>query len=157
MRVRFSVLAIIGVAALAAATLRAQTPTQAPATQTPATQPPAAGAAAGTTKDGVYTDDQAKRGETVYQSECAACHGPELTGGEMAPPLTGAEFIANWNDMSVGDLFERIRVSMPANNPGALSRQQNADVVSFLLKFDKYPAGQSELPPQTEPLKTIKI
>src|SRR6266481_2816818 len=34
--------------------------------------------------DGVYTEDQAKRGETIYQKECAACHGAMLTGGDSA-------------------------------------------------------------------------
>lgn len=149
---KFSFLAIIGVAALTASTLRAQPP----ATTTTATATTTAGSG-GTTNDGVFTDEQAKRGEGLYQSECASCHGPEMSGGEMAPPLTGAEFVANWNDLSVGDLFERIRVSMPANNPGSLSRQQNVDIVAYLLKFDKYPAGQTELPALTEALKGIKI
>ena len=138
---KFSILAIMGVAALAASTLSAQQPVE----------------TTKTTNDGVYTEEQARRGEGLYQSECASCHGPELSGGEMAPPLTGSEFVANWNDLSVGDLFERIRVSMPANNPGGLSRQQNADIVAFMLKFDKYPSGETELPTITEALKTIKI
>jgi len=33
------------------------------------------------------------------------------------PPLSGAQFLANWNGLTVGDLFERIRKSMPANDP----------------------------------------
>lgn len=145
--VKFSFLALIGVAALTAATLRAQPPATTTATTT----------AGATTNDGVFTQEQAKRGEGLYQAECASCHGSEMSGGEMAPPLTGAEFVANWNDMSVGDLFERIRVSMPASNPGSLSRQQNADIVAYLLSFDKYPAGRAELPALTEALKGIKI
>ncbi len=141
MNSRFSVLAVLGVAALAASTLRAQQPVE----------------TTKTTNDGVYTEEQAKRGEGLYQGQCASCHGPELSGGEMAPPLTGAEFVANWNDLTVGDLFERIRVSMPANNPGSLSRQDNTDIVAFMLKFSKYPSGTTELPTITEALKQIKI
>ena len=45
--------------------------------------------------DGVYTEDQAKRGEPLYSQYCASCHGPDLTGGEMAPGLTGGEFASN--------------------------------------------------------------
>src|SRR5437879_7706810 len=63
--------------------------------------------------DGVYTEEQAKRGEEVYQKECAACHGDMLTGGESAPPLTGGAFQANWNGLSLSDLFDRIRKTMP--------------------------------------------
>ena len=47
--------------------------------------------------DGVYTEDQAKRGEGLYSQYCASCHGPDLSGGEMAPGLTGGEFSSNWN------------------------------------------------------------
>src|SRR2546430_16270645 len=63
--------------------------------------------------DGVYTEEQAKRGEPVYQKECAACHGAMMTGGESAPPLTGGGFQANWNGLTLGDLFDRIRKTMP--------------------------------------------
>src|SRR5213593_4207501 len=77
--------------------------------------------------DGVYTEAQAQRGETLYQEHCAACHGPDMAGGEMAPGLAGGEFSANWNDLTLGQLFERMRTSMPQNNPGSLSRQQDAD------------------------------
>jgi mono/diheme cytochrome c family protein len=107
--------------------------------------------------DGIYTDAQAARGEALYAQYCASCHGPELTGGEMAPGLTGGEFAANWNDLSIGDLFERIRISMPQNAPGTLSRQQDADILAFILRKSNFPAGQAELPTQTEVLNTIKF
>jgi mono/diheme cytochrome c family protein len=107
--------------------------------------------------DGVYTEDQAKRGEGLYSQYCASCHGPDLSGGEMAPGLTGGEFSSNWNDLSLGELFERMRVSMPQNSPGSLSRQQNADILAFVLFKSNFPAGQAELPTQTEMLNTIKF
>lgn len=107
--------------------------------------------------DGVYTDDQAKRGEGFYAKECASCHGTELTGGEAAPPLAGDAFFANWNGLTVGDLFERIRISMPQNSPGSLSRQENADILAFILKVNQFPSGKAELDRQTEILKQIKF
>lgn len=107
--------------------------------------------------DGVYTEDQAKRGEPLYAEKCSSCHGPDMNGGEMAPGLTGGEFQANWNDLSLGDLFERMRISMPQNNPGSLSRQQNADILAAMLKKGNYPAGKAELPTQTEMLNTVKF
>ena len=91
----------------------------------------------------MYTEDQAKRGEALYSQYCASCHGPDLTGGEMAPGLTGGEFTSNWNDLSLGDLFERIRISMPQNAPGSLSRQQNADILSYMLYKRNY-AGRHD-------------
>jgi mono/diheme cytochrome c family protein len=106
--------------------------------------------------DGVFTDEQAKRGEPLYAQQCSSCHGPDLAGGEMAPGLVGGDFAANWNDLSLGQLFDRIRTSMPQNNPGSLSRQQNADILAFILLKGNAPAGTAELPTQSEVLNTIK-
>lgn len=107
--------------------------------------------------DGVYTEEQANRGKQGYADQCASCHGPELTGGEMAPALTGGEFMAGWDGLTVGDLFERIRISMPQNAPGTLSGQQNADILAFMLASNKFPAGSAELARDAMILKTIKI
>ena len=107
--------------------------------------------------DGVYTEDQAKRGEPIYGKECAACHGAMLTGGESAPPLTGGTFLSNWNGLTLGDLFDRIRRTMPQSNPGRLTRQQDADILAFMLSFNKFPAGKTELYRQSEMLKEIRF
>jgi hypothetical protein len=50
-----------------------------------------------------------------------------------------------------------MRVSMPQNAPGSLSRQQNADILAFILKANQFPAGKAELDRQTEILKQIKF
>ena len=107
--------------------------------------------------DGVYTPAQATRGQTLYNKECSGCHGQSLSGGEEAPPLSGGAFMANWNGLTVGDLFERIRVSMPEGRPGTLSRQQNADVLAYILTGNQFPAGKAELNKETELLKQIKF
>ena len=107
--------------------------------------------------EGVYTDEQAKRGEAVYRKECASCHGASLTGGESAPPLTGGAFLSNWNGLTLGDLFDRVRKTMPQNAPGKLSKQQNADVLAFTLSANKFPAGKSELSLKPEFLKEIRF
>jgi quinoprotein glucose dehydrogenase len=107
--------------------------------------------------DGSYTEAQAARGKDLYSKECGSCHGPELTGGEMAPGLAGGEFLAGWDGLTLGDLFERIRISMPQNNPGSLSGQVNADILAFVLASNKFPAGESELPKEAMILKSIKF
>jgi cytochrome c len=107
--------------------------------------------------DGIYTEAQAKRGSTVYHQHCASCHGPLLEGGETAGPLVGPIFLSNWNGVSVGDMFERTRMSMPQDKPGTISRQNMADVLAFVFSENKFPAGKTELVRQSEMLKQIKF
>src|SRR5207249_5964670 len=52
-------------------------------------------------------------------------------------------------------LFDRIRKTMPQSKPGRLTRQQDADVLAFLLNINKFPAGKTELYRQSEMLKEI--
>jgi quinoprotein glucose dehydrogenase len=107
--------------------------------------------------DGVYSDAQAKRGRELYNGKCLSCHGADLSGGEMAPPLVGVGFQSNWNGLSAGDLSERIRVSMPLGAEGSLSRQQVSDIVAAIFEAGDYPAGATELPRESDVLKTIQI
>lgn len=105
--------------------------------------------------DGAYTEAQAQTGQDQYSAHCAACHGSGLTGNGEAPALVGGEFISNWAGLTLGDLFERIRTTMPQDNPGKLSRTQYAQILSFILKSNGYPAGQKEMDQRTEFLKAV--
>jgi cytochrome c len=106
---------------------------------------------------GIYTEAQAKRGEAVYMEMCANCHGAELEGLDMSPALAGATFSSNWNELTMGDLADRIRISMPADRPGTMTRAQIADVMAFMLKANEFPTGMSELPQEVPVLKQIRI
>ncbi len=106
---------------------------------------------------GVYTDEQAARGEATYNNECSSCHGAGLEGDGFAPALAGTEFLSNWNGTTLGDLFDRIRISMPPGSPASVPPQSKADIVAHLLKSNKYPAGKTEIGKDLEPLKLIKI
>jgi mono/diheme cytochrome c family protein len=110
-----------------------------------------------TTWDGVYTEAQAKRGETKYSQICASCHAPDLSGADTAPSLSGSGFNSGWNDLSIDDLASRIQTTMPADGPGTLGRQDVADIVAFIMAKDGFPAGPDELPSQAEVQKGIKI
>jgi S-disulfanyl-L-cysteine oxidoreductase SoxD len=107
--------------------------------------------------DGVYSAPQAARGADGFVQNCAPCHGASLGGVGEAPALLGAQFIADFNGLTVGDLFERIRTTMPLNNPGGLSRDQYADILAFLLKSNGFPAGPRELYRRTEYLNVIRF
>jgi mono/diheme cytochrome c family protein len=122
-----------------------------------ARQEPAPAGSAKTVWDGVFTAEQAERGAEAYKTSCSECHGGDLMGDGFAPALTGADFQGNWNDLSVGDLFERIRISMPPSGPSSVTPEQKADIVAHLMNMNNYPAGTTELAPKTEVLKSIKI
>lgn len=109
------------------------------------------------TWSGVYTEEQAKLGATHYDKSCAECHGQDLMGDGFAPSLKGPEFMNNWNGLSVGELFERIRVSMPPTDPNGMGVKEKAAVVAFLLKQAGFPAGKTELAASTDALKSVKF
>lgn len=106
--------------------------------------------------DGVYTSAQAARGAIVFDAECAACHGSSGTGGGMAPQLVGAAFSANYDGLTVGDLFDRNRTTMPPGNEGMIKVQQLVDITAFMLQFNGFPAGDKELSSQPMMLKSIQ-
>jgi mono/diheme cytochrome c family protein len=107
--------------------------------------------------DGVYTREQSDRGKAMYNKQCASCHGSTLDGSGAAPPLAGADFQGNWNGQTTDDLFEKIQTSMPADEPGRLSRGQNAEILAFLFASNGFPAGSSELPTEAAALAKIRF
>ena len=109
------------------------------------------------TRDGVYNEEQVARGVIGFEATCGDCHGYELEGGEEAPPLTGGTFLSNWNDLTLRDLSDRIRTTMPPNDTRSVSRQTIADIISFVLSANDFPAGESELPADPQLLRLIRI
>jgi mono/diheme cytochrome c family protein len=106
--------------------------------------------------DGVYSEAQAKRGEAIYADRCSTCHAPDLTGMGQASPLTGADFAMDWNDLSMNDLFDRTRVTMPADKPGTLTPQETADVLAYVLQKNGMPAGAADLSTDAGSLKALR-
>ncbi len=112
-------------------------------------------AQAKTTQDGIYTAAQARRGVIVYERACASCHSADLSGDGQASPLAGKDFTATWSGQPLGDLFERIHATMPADSPGTLKTTDVADVIAYMLEKNTAPAGPSELPAVQKALKDI--
>ncbi|MBK6796087.1 MAG: PQQ-binding-like beta-propeller repeat protein [Acidobacteria bacterium] len=107
---------------------------------------------------GVYTEAQAKRGQALYEANCAACHGQSLEGAS-ASALKGSRFMAKWAEgsHSVDELYYIIRTQMPFGAAGTLNNQQYIDIVAFMLGNIGYSAGSRELPANSGVLKQIKI
>jgi len=102
-----------------------------------------------TTRIGVYTTKQAARGAGIYTLYCKSCHTPETH--------SGATFAAHWNGRPLSDLYSFVRDRMPKNDPNSLSEQEYADVVAYVLKMNKMPVGQSEMPADSTKLSAIRI
>jgi mono/diheme cytochrome c family protein len=106
---------------------------------------------------GVYTEEQAKRGMAVYKTQCASCHGEDLKGNDIIPGLTGDPFVTTWKGRTVGELFDKINMTMPALDPGSLTPEQTSDLIAVILSTSKYPAGTTALATSMDALQQIKI
>ncbi len=95
--------------------------------------------------DGVYTAEQAERGEAVYKSYCLSCHQADFSGTEEASALAGEPFMESWREDTVGNLYTRVRNLMPFDDPASLSDDAYLDSVAYLLQVNGFPAGSSEL------------
>ncbi len=124
----------------------------------PAAAKPAAAAAAPTDIwGGVYTNAQAKRGDTLYAQHCAMCHMVDMGGKEPAPELAGDNFLSKWFGHDLGELYTRVATTMPAGNPGILKPSEVADVVALLLQANNFKGGQVEMKPDEAALKKVMI
>jgi mono/diheme cytochrome c family protein len=106
---------------------------------------------------GIYTDDQASRGESMYRTRCASCHGASLEGSDDGPPLAGPDFTYDWDEANIADLFEKIRYTMPGSRPGRLSEPQIAEVLSYILKANHFPAGRRALSASPDDLRGVRF
>ena len=94
---------------------------------------------------GSYTEAQAERGAEDYSARCAACHGADLRGDSHAVGLVGMGFMFLWEGKSLGELYSTIRNDMPQDQPRSLSKGSYEDILAFIQKSNKFPAGDTEL------------
>jgi len=125
----------------------------------------------GTTKtiwDGIYTEEQARRGEQVFKTECSYCHRDDLAGGflddgvERAPALAGprafgSSLVDRWKDLTLTDMVASIAATMPRPKPASLTLQAYVDLVGYLFSKNGLPAGSLELPPDADALGRLLI
>jgi mono/diheme cytochrome c family protein len=107
--------------------------------------------------DGVYTPEQAQRGEQVYQAECQSCHANDMRGGPAARGLLGLEFRYLWQGRSLAELLLAVRDKMPPGKIGSLPDQAYADVVAAILQRNDFPAGAVEIPADVAALPGIVL
>ena len=107
-------------------------------------------------RDGVFTAEQADRGEVLYEDQCAVCHGAiRQFVPEMAALLGDHNFRNAWRGRSLGEMFGYIRETMPQDAPGTLTAAQTAEIVAHILRGNRLPAGEAALPGDEEALNAI--
>ncbi len=106
------------------------------------------GAPPSSTREGVYTVEQAERGKEIMHDVCAECH--------MDDQFIGT-FIKSWAGASVGDLFEEVSTKMPEDRPGSLRPRQYAQVLAYIFQLNGLPAGEVAMSSSIEKLREIII
>lgn len=107
-------------------------------------------------RDGVYTDEQANRGEVLYDDQCAVCHGAiRQFVPEMAALLGDHNFRNAWRGRTLGEMFGYIRETMPQDAPGTLTAAETSEIVAHILRGNRLPAGETALPEDEEALNAI--
>ena len=100
-------------------------------------------AAAPSVWDGVYSADQAKRGQALYRESCARCHGEDLSGAN-ARPLAGEAFIRDWGGLTLDSVLTRAR-TMPPGGAGSLGEEGYLAIMAYILEENAFPAGAGAL------------
>lgn len=98
---------------------------------------------------GVYKEEQAVRGDTLFQRTCLSCHTPAFHSDE--------QFRMNWIGRTVYDLFKLLKTTMPEDNIGGLSDDDYTRVVAYILKLNGFPAGADSLSSDSTAQKLIRI
>lgn len=101
------------------------------------------------TGTGVYTNEQAARGRDVYAAACQGCHN--------AAGHSGHAFTKEWLGATLADLFAYLSTTMPKGNPESLAPSEYVELVAYLLKLNRMPAGPDSLPTDAESLRRIRI
>ena len=101
---------------------------------------------------GFGSEAQATRGKAEFAKYCAGCHTIDKAQGDafvanppdgskfVRLPLAGGGVINKWR--TAGDLYSKIRRTMPANNANGLSDDVYLDIAAYLLQANGLPAGK---------------
>ena len=69
--------------------------------------------AASSNQDGFYTVEQAQKGQVIYKTQCATCHGDALQGSGKNVPLAGDKFLVSEQIQPLVDLFYEVNGQWP--------------------------------------------
>lgn len=97
--------------------------------------------------EGVFTKAQSERGAKAYQKACLKCH----------PTAEFKSYLSRWVGLPVSYLYDTLRLTMPQDNPGGLSRKQLTDVLTYFFQINGLPTGDEELDSAQASLDAVTI
>ncbi|QJR34524.1 c-type cytochrome [Gemmatimonas groenlandica] len=97
----------------------------------------------------LYTEAQAVEGAKVWTATCSGCH--------ESKDVTSADFKTKWVGRSLFELYEQIRTTMPDDAPGTLTPEQYLTSVTYILKLNGLPAGETALVSDSATMSTLKF
>jgi len=101
-------------------------------------------------RDGVFSSEQAVRGERVFSSICTNCHEiAEFTGPDA--------YLDEVDGEPLWETFDYISSEMPEDDPGSLRPEDYADVLAYLFSVYGLPSGGADLGVDAESLRAIAI
>ncbi len=119
------------------------------------TSVPAVSAGGGETPE--FTAAQAAAGKVAYASNCAVCHGNNLTNGSYGTPLGGEYFKSHWAGKSLKAFYDKAQKTMPPSSPGSLTGESYANIVAYILGMNGAKAGGSAMATGGDGLEKMTI
>ncbi len=101
------------------------------------------------TLDGVFTAEQAARGQGLFTDYCQRCHSIQEFSGRM--------FAAVWDEVPASALYYRIANTMPMDQPGSLGNNEVTALMAHIFNSNGMPVGNSPLPADLEWMNTLPM
>jgi S-disulfanyl-L-cysteine oxidoreductase SoxD len=121
----------------------------------------------GVVTNAYYTKEQALRGKTAFNRNCAFCHTVDAkmysaeNNSTILPSTFGGHFVERVYHghvlyPTVYHLYSKMQ-SMPAFDTKAISEQTRADILSYILQNNGLPSGTEELKPHAGYMKNMVL
>jgi len=102
-----------------------------------------------TTLDGIFSEEQAERGEQIFNDVCWECHDTF--------EFVESGYLYSWDGEPLFELYDYVRTMMPDDNPGSLRDREYAAVFAYLFRLNGLPAGEMRLEGEDGLLRRIVI
>lgn len=89
------------------------------------------------TLDGIFTAEQAARGEGLFNTHCVRCHSIQ--------EFSGPAYETIWAGVPLAALYIRIANTMPLDQPGSLGTTEATAITAHILEANGMPSGATEL------------